>query len=171
MEFVLPGKKNCADVTAFYDEIRADGGECIGIGGYEDYDSWLEGMINRHEGRNLPEGYVREDFYLCYDEGRMVGVFSIKFELTQYLLDFGGHIGYAVAPSCRNRGLATKILKKGIGIAENSGFDRLLCICDEDNAASEKVIVRNGGIFENRLYDPEEDVNVNRYWIQIGSDD
>ena len=41
-------------------------------------------MQNRHTGKNLPEGYVRENFYLCYDKKVLIGVFSLKFELTEY---------------------------------------------------------------------------------------
>lgn len=43
----------------------------------------------------------------------------------------------------------------------------MLCVCDEDNIASERVIIKNGGIFENRLYDDEEKVFVKRYWIDL----
>ena len=56
-------------------------------------------MRNRHTGENLQEGYVRENFYLCYENNRLIGVFSLKFELTDYLLNFGGHTGYAARPN------------------------------------------------------------------------
>ena len=46
-------------------------------------------MQNRHTGKNLPEGYVRENFYLCYEGKRLIGVFSLKFELTEFLLNYG----------------------------------------------------------------------------------
>lgn len=167
LKFMLPTEDQKEDIRSFYDEIEKTGGECIGAGKAEDTGLWLEEMRNRHAGENLPEGFVREDFYLCYLGEELVGVFSLKFELTEYLLNYGGHIGYAVRPSCRRRGIATQILKQGIEIAGNAGFDRILCVCDEDNVASEKVILGNGGIFENRLYDPEEKVFVKRYWIPI----
>lgn len=124
-------------------------------------------MQNRHTGTNLPQGYVREDFYLCYDGNDMVGVFSLKFELTKFLLKYGGHVGYAVRPSRRNCGLATQILKQGLQISKEAGFDRILAVCDEDNIASEKVILRNGGVLENTLYDEEERVFVKSYWIDL----
>lgn len=46
-------------------------------------------------------------------------------------------------------------------------MDRLLLVCDDDNYASEKVILRNGGQYEDTRYDPEEAVNVKRYWISL----
>lgn len=48
------------------------------------------------------------------------------------------------------------MLVQGLDIARELGFVRVLCVCDEDNIASERVIIKNGGIFENRLYDEEK---------------
>ena len=166
LKFILPDENNRKDVTAFYNEFKESGGVCIGYANYENYDEWLNGMTNRHTGENLPNGYVRENFYLCYEEEKLVGVFSLKFELTEFLLNFGGHIGYAVCPSMQNHGYATEMLKQGLEIAKQYGFEKILCICDEDNYASEKVILKNGGVLENELYDPDEKVVVKRYWIQ-----
>ena len=167
MTFVLPTEKNRADVLAFYDAFTATKETCIGYTDYADYDRWCIGMQNRHTGENLPKGYVREDFFLCYDGDTMVGVCSLKYELTDYLLHYGGHIGYAVHPAMRCRGLATEILRKAIEIAREYGFTQLLCVCDEDNLPSEKVIQKCGGVLENVLYDAEENVNVKRYWITL----
>lgn len=115
----------------------------------------------------MPDGYVREVFYLCYEGKRLISVFSLKLELTDYLLSYGGHIGYETRPSDRNRGLATQMLRQGLELAKKFGFERILCICDNDNIASEKVILKNGGVFENELYDPEEKAAVKRFWIQL----
>lgn len=167
LKFILPTEQNRADVLSFYDEIENNGDECIGIGNYKNYDLWLSGMQNRHSGKDLPEGYVRENFYLCYDGARLIGVFSLKFELTEFLLNYGGHIGYATRPSERNRGLATQMLKQGLELSKEFGLKDILCVCDYDNYASERVILKNGGIFENELYDPNEEVTVKRFWIHL----
>lgn len=167
LEFRLPGEADREEVLAFYQEFEESGGTCIGFGGWRDYDRWLQGMKNRHAGKDLPEGYVREDFYLCREDGALVGVFSLKFELTDYLLTFGGHVGYAVRPSRRREGIAGRMLARGKEIARDLGFSRLLCVCDEDNAPSEKVILKNGGVREDTRFDPEERVTVKRYWIGL----
>jgi len=59
------------------------------------------------------------------------------------------------------------MLKQGLDIARELGFGRVLCVCDEDSIASERVIIKSGGIFENRLYDEKEKVFVKRYWIDL----
>lgn len=140
LKFILPTERNRDDVLSFYNEIEKSHGECIGMANYKNFDLWLSGMKNRHTGENLPDGYVRENFYLCYEGNRLIGVFSLKFELTEFLSNYGGHIGYATRPSDRNRGLATQMLKQGLEMAKEFGFERILCICDNDNYASEKVM-------------------------------
>lgn len=167
LNFVLPSDNDRDNVLDFYREIEANGDECIGMGNYRDYDAWLTGMQNRHTGKNLPEGYVRENFYLCYEGECLVGVFSLKFTLTDFLLNYGGHIGYAVRPTARNRGIATQMLRQGLSLAKQFGFSEILCVCNEDNYASEKVILNNGGILENTLFDADEKVTVKRYWIRL----
>lgn len=72
----------------------------------------------------------------------------------------------AVRPSKRNRGEATEMLKKGLKIAKELKIDPVLCVCDNDNYPSEKVIIKNGGVFENEIFDPEENVTVKRYRIK-----
>ncbi len=124
-------------------------------------------MENRKAGKNLPEGYVQEYFLVCYDGPALVGVFSLKLELTPYLLAYGGHVGYAVRPDRRCRGLATDILRQGLAMARDLGFERILAVCDDDNLPSEKMILRCGDQLEDRRYDPEEQVWVKRYWISL----
>lgn len=128
LNFILPSAENRGDVREFYDEMSENGDSCIGMGGYKDYDKWLAGMQNRFTGSGLPEGYVRENFYLCYDGELLADVFSLKFELTDYLLNYGGHIGYAVRPSQRSRGLAARMLRRGLELAKGFGFERVLCV-------------------------------------------
>lgn len=59
------------------------------------------------------------------------------------------------------------MLAQGLDIARELGFGHVLCVCDEDNLASKRVIIKNGRIFENRLYDEKEKVFVKRYWINL----
>ncbi len=167
IRFVFPEEKNERDVLAFYAAFKAAGEDCIGCKNGDNYPVWLEEMQNRRAGKNLPAGYVRENFYLCYLGDTLAGVFSLKFDLTPYLFSYGGHVGYAVAPAFRNRGCATEILKQGTVLAKELGFEKLLLVCDEDNVASEKVILKNGGVFENKLFDEEENVFVKRFWIDL----
>lgn len=163
----FPDETHKQDVLDFYAEFEKAGEICIGYAGHEDYPAWLQEKRNRKEGRDLPEGWVRENFYLCYEGSRLVGVFSLKFELTEYLLNYGGHIGYAVRRSERNKGLASEMLEQGLRQARSFGLKRVLAVCDEGNYASQRVVAKNNGVFENKMFDAEENVYVNRFWIEL----
>lgn len=56
---------------------------------------------------------------------------------------------------------------QGLRIAGALGFSRVLCVCHDDNIAAEKIILKNGGRYENSLYNEAEAVTVKRYWIEI----
>ena len=110
---------------------------------------------------------MQEAFYLCYDGDEVVGVLNLKFTLTPFLLNYGGHVGYAVRPSRQNHGLATQMMRQCMDIARGMGMEKLLLVCDDDNYASEKVILRSGAVYEDTRYDPEEAVNVKRFWVTL----
>ena len=83
-------------------------------------------------------------------------MYRFKFERTGSLLNCGGRVGYAAG-----------ILRQGLILAKGAGFDRFLAVCDKDNLASEKVILKNGGIREDKRCDKEEQVFVKRFWIDL----
>jgi predicted acetyltransferase len=56
-----------------------------------------------------------------------------------------GHVGYAVVPWKRDRGVATAALALMLGHARREGLAWVELTTDEENAASRKVIVANGG--------------------------
>jgi predicted acetyltransferase len=68
--------------------------------------------------------------------------------LPSYVL---GHIGYAVVPWKRQMGYATRALALMIEEARGEGLDHVELTTDPANAASQKVIAANGGIFIERF--------------------
>ena len=108
-----------------------------------------------------------------------VGQVSLRPELsTNYLVQFGGHIGYSIRPTMRRRGLGERILALALERACDLGLHRVLVTCDSDNVASQKIIERNGGTFEYAMpmhphafraegRPPNEGVTKLRYWIDL----
>lgn len=62
-----------------------------------------------------------------------------------------GHIGYSVVPWKRNRGYATRALALLLLEAEAQGLPYVELTTDPDNAASQKVILANGGLLIERF--------------------
>ncbi len=79
----------------------------------------------------------------------LVGRVSVRHELNSFLAELGGHIGYAVRPQFRGRGHATEMLRQALIVASAEGVERALATCDDDNAASRRVIERCGGVLED----------------------
>ena len=92
--------------------------------------------------------------------GEVVGRISLRHTLTPWLLEVGGHIGYAVRPSARRLGHATRALGLMLPVAAGLGISEVLVTCDDTNLASRKVIEANAGVFEDMRGKKL------RYWIR-----
>jgi predicted acetyltransferase len=100
-------------------------------------------------------------------EEQFVGRISIRHELTESLRREGGHIGYDTVPSFRGRGVATEMLRLALPVARTIGLREVLVTCNETNAASIRVIERNGGVLrETRALDPTKPAK-RYYWIDL----
>ncbi|WP_353508684.1 GNAT family N-acetyltransferase [Intrasporangium sp.] len=110
-------------------------------------------------GTALPGGWVPASYRWILDDDRLVGTITVRHRLTDVLLVVGGHIGYAVRPSARRRGVATAALRLALDLAARLGIDPALVTCEEDNVASARTIEANGGV--------QEDVRGTsvRYWV------
>jgi predicted acetyltransferase len=96
-----------------------------------------------------PSGWTTGTYLWMVVGDDVVGRISLRHELTAWLRQVGGHIGYAVRPSARRRGYATEALAQMLRIAAEHGIDPALVTCDDDNVASRKVIEANGGVLED----------------------
>lgn len=139
-----------------------------------DWACFLDNVIRQHEGTDLPTGWLPADYLLAEIRGDgagtdggpvVVGRASVRYGLTEKLLNYDGHIGYAVAPEFRRRGYATEILRQSLSLLANRGIHRALVTCDDDNVGSAGVIEANGGVLEDLRRAPGDRVPVRRYWI------
>jgi len=82
------------------------------------------------------------------EPGGFVGSISLRWNFSHAPLPphVLGHIGYSVVPWAQRRGHATRALGLMLAIAREQGFERVEITTDLDNAASQKVILANGGV-------------------------
>lgn len=134
-----------------------------------DFPAFVDLMCDRERGRNLPVGWVPySPFWLVRDDV-VLGHISLRHRLTDALLDFGGHVGYAVHPKHRRQGHATFMLRQMLRIVEERGMDRLLVTCDPTNIASATVIEKCGGWLDSESWSSQVERQVRRYWILLGA--
>jgi len=128
------------------------------------YAFWLE-AIQAAQTR-VHERYVPSSTYFAIDNEKIIGIVDIRHYLNDYLINEGGHIGYSVRPTERRKGYATKILHLALQKCQELNIEKALVTCNSDNTASEKVIIKNGGIKENEFLEDNGTI-VYRYWIDI----
>lgn len=105
--------------------------------------------------------------YLALDEHEhLVGMTNLRHRLNDYLLTYGGHIGYSVRPSERQNGYATQMLRLTLEKAKERGIEKVRICCDHYNVASAKTIRANGGVLEDECFDSSDGTLTQRYWIQ-----
>lgn len=120
-----------------------DPGELAAPDAFERYVTRL--LAEPLESTPRPEGFVPATTLWWIDGQEFLGRLAVRHRLTPALEDAGGHIGYDVRPSARNRGHATAMLREALPVAHRLGIDPALLTCDDTNLASRRVIERNGG--------------------------
>jgi len=147
-----------------FGESKIAGG--AGFHGATSYSMWMKRTL---ESKNTPlPGYMPSVTYFATIDDTPVGMLQIRLELNESLFKTGGHIGYSVRPTMRNNGYATYMLALALERCASMGINNILVTCKKDNAASARVIVKNGGILENEVEDDDGTI-FQRYWIRMGS--
>ena len=138
-----------------------------GLDRFSSIEDWLEELNKRSCEDTVPEGLVPSSTYLGIREkdNYIVGMIDIRHYLNEYLTQVGGNIGYSVRKTERNKGYAKQMLKLALEKCKELKIKKVLITCDEDNIASEKVILSANAKFEDiRNVDGE---NKKRFWIEL----
>lgn len=126
-----------------------------------DYEDWLAGNAEAEMGIGIPDGWVPAIQLVSFENGRAVGFLHLRLTLNENLLEKGGHIGYSIRPSERQKGYAKEQLRLGLQIAATKNLTKVLVTCDSTNEASRRTILAFGGVLEDIRQDTE------RYWIEV----
>lgn len=146
------------DIWRFRQEVidSDDKDKFAGCGNLEECTSaeeWIETIRIRSNDDGCAEGKVPSNVYIAVrrDDNKIVGVIDLRHHINHPILGtWGGHIGYYVRPTERNKGYAKEMLRQNLINAKNYGISKVLITCDVNNIGSKKTILGNGGIFEKR---------------------
>ena len=172
MKLIEPSMAWDEQIQAFRRDFLAAQGSMDGAGSlrrFERTQDWLEQVEALKRPETTPPHWVPCTQYLYVREAdnKVVGVIQIRHRLNEYLAKYGGHIGYSVCPSERRKGYASAMLHDVVPACRALGIGRVLITCLEDNEGSRRTILRNGGVYESTVYEPEKGVYLERYWIEL----
>jgi predicted acetyltransferase len=86
--------------------------------------------------------------YEVIDGEKSIGKFQLRHNPSkseEFPEGFESHIYYEIYPEYRDKGYGTKTLALGLEEARKIGLREVMLTCTEENTASQKIIVSNGG--------------------------
>jgi predicted acetyltransferase len=147
--FAAEGRGGADDPSTIGHDLREWGGRWHDRAVFADYVTEVRALALPDTPR--PAGHVPSTTLWWVDGLEYLGRIQLRYELNDFLLEQGGHIGYDVAPEHRRRGHATAMLRAFLPVAAvQFRLTQVLITCDHDNVASRKVIEACGGQFEDR---------------------
>ncbi len=172
MKLIEPTTEYCLQIQAYRKEFLDCGDSMDGtshLRRIEDPEKWVALCRLYKDSDKVPEGSVpaTQFIFVREEDDKIVGMLQIRHCFNYYLEKFGGHIGYSVAPSERRKGYASQMLKTALPKCKELGIEKVLITCIDNNEGSRKTILANGGLYESTVYEPDEKVSVERYWIAL----
>ncbi|MTI65899.1 MAG: GNAT family N-acetyltransferase [Firmicutes bacterium] len=170
LKLVLPTPEYKEKLMDYKREFIESGDSMDGTAGLrnaETFDEWYSAFCNNLKEETVRDGLVPATTYMALstDDSRLIGMIDIRHRLNEYLLNYGGHIGYSIRKSERQQGYATEMLALALKKCAELNIKKVLITCDKDNVASAKTIINNDAKLESEI--PEGSRITQRYWITL----
>ena len=137
---------------------------------YENYEKWLEKLELMKNIETCPNNSCigREYFLIRENDNRLVGMINLRWNLNDWMIKYGGHIGYGIRPTERNKGYNKINLYLCLLKAKEIGLDKVIITALDNNHGSIKTIKVLGGVLVNKIkYYKDENKLLGRYWIDV----
>ncbi|WP_160687212.1 GNAT family N-acetyltransferase [Clostridium sp. C2-6-12] len=170
LKLILPTPKYKKEILEYKNEFLESGDSLDGTAGLKDietFDEWYELLCSNSKGETLIDGFVPATLYMAFskEDMRLIGMIHIRHYLNNYLLNYGGHIGYSIRKSERQKGYASEMLGLALEKCKELNLEKVLITCNKNNIASAKTMLKNGAHLENEIQ--KENDTIQRYWITL----
>lgn len=134
----------------------------------EDFTAFLDYCEKLENG--LVKDRVKATYFFSFrkSDNKLVGVINVRHVLNSNLRNFGGHIGYSIRASERNKGYAKQQLKLCLEFCKNELFlEKVLITANEKNLPSIKVILSFNPVEDQKYVNSETEEVFRRFWINL----
>ncbi len=173
-EFIIirPTIEYASQVAEYRQEFLDAGDSMDGCGPLrrlEDPEEYIRVCKDYEDPLTVPSHLVpaTQFFFVRKSDKRLIGMLQVRHRFNDYLEKYAGHIGYSVRPSERHKGYAKEMLKAALPFCREIGLSKVLITCIDGNIRSEKTILYNGGVYESTVHEPNENVDLRRFWIEL----
>lgn len=118
---------------------------------YEEFKGKCNELIDEETIENT-EIHTTTSRFILYDNNKPIGEVGIRTMLNDFWKNKGSQIYYKVRKSVRQKGYGNIIFELALIEAKKLGFNKVRINCDDNNIASKKVILKNGGIVDIKNY-------------------
>ena len=173
-EFILirPTSEYASQIAEYRQEFLDEGGSMDGCGPlrrFDDPKEFIQLCRDYEDPETVPSHLVpaTQFIFVRKSDNRILGMLQVRHKFNDYLEKYAGHIGYSVRPSERRKGYAKEMLKMALPFCREIGLDKVLISCIDGNIGSEKTILANGGVYESTVHEPNDNVDLKRFWITL----
>ena len=139
-------------------------GSC-GLHNYESFDEWLNIVLSLETEKQKDKASASTFFMLRESDNKVLGSVQLRHFLTPELEKHGGHIGYSIRPSERQKGYGKQQLLLVLDVVKQMKIPEVMISCNKDNIASSKTIISCGGrlICENLYNNIPQQI----FWVSL----
>ncbi len=134
---------------------------------YPTYEEWLDDVNKQAKGQNLPSDFVPALTYVMVrkSDKKIIGLINIRTRLNKRLQTWGGHLGFTIRPTERQKGFGKKMLALALKVCHRRHIYKVLVTCDDSNEACCRLIESFKGDYSSLYGLANENVTIRRYWI------
>ena len=171
LRHVVPSMEHMEKGIDYIQEHINIGSHINGSGGLDRYLDNYQGWLDKLEQDRMcipsEQRVPAETYYLVNEQDRIIGMINIRLCLNERLMKCGGHIGYGIRPSERNKGYNKINLYLALLRCQSLGIKEVILDCDSSNLASSRTMEALGGVRIDEYYSDYEKCQVWRYIINV----
>ena len=171
LRHVVPSMEHMEKCIDYIQEHINVGSHINGSGGLDRYLDNYQGWLDKLEQDRMcipsEQRVPAETYYLVNEQDRIIGMINIRLCLNERLMKCGGHIGYGIRPSERNKGYNKINLYLALLRCQSLGIKEVILDCDSSNLASSRTMEALGGVRIDEYYSDYEKCQVWRYIINV----